>query len=283
METNLYLKQVYCRNEYDVMKRVVVCKPTFLSLGNPLRVVNRGSIETTIDLDKAMSQHGLFIKKLQEYEIEVNYLEPKAPYTEGVFTRDVGFVLGEEMFISKMAHPPRVGEEQVLIDWLNHEGIPHQDLTKDHIEGGDVLVDGRYIFVGVSNRTNLVSVQHLQALLLNFEVKALPFSDKFLHLDCIFNIVSPTEALLYPGELSKEDEAFITSKYEIIELSKREQATLGTNILSIGHKRIISEPMNEEVNRKLRNRGFEVIEVPFSELIKAGGSFRCCSLPLIRK
>jgi len=32
----------------------------------------------------------------------------------------------------------------------------------------------------------------------------------------------------------------------------------------------------------LRNHGFEVIEVDITEIIKSGGSFRCCTLPIER-
>ena len=37
-----------------------------------------------------------------------------------------------------------------------------------------------------------------------------------------------------------------------------------------------------EVNKKMREFGFNVIEVDFSEIIKSGGSFRCCSMPVER-
>jgi N-dimethylarginine dimethylaminohydrolase len=53
-------------------------------------------------------------------------------------------------------------------------------------------------------------------------------------------------------------------------------------VLSIGNKKILSLPVNKQVNKQLRNRGFEVIEVDITERIKSGGSFRCCSLPFLR-
>jgi N-dimethylarginine dimethylaminohydrolase len=53
-------------------------------------------------------------------------------------------------------------------------------------------------------------------------------------------------------------------------------------VLCIGNKKILSLPINKQVNQNLRNRGFEVIEVDISEIIKSGGSFRCCTLPILR-
>lgn len=274
---------IHCQNEYDKLRTVIVCPPMSLSKGKSLYSINGESHKVTINLDKAMSQHGEFTRVLQEQEIEVIDLPSIKQFTEGVFTRDISFTIGTELFIAKMEHPPRIGEEEILIQWLNSGEIPHHDLMKGHDEGGDVLIEGSTIYVGISNRTSQQSARHLQKLLPQYEVISLPFSDEFLHLDCLFNIISPNEALLYPGEFGIEREGFLRKRYDIIEVSSEEQRTLGTNVLSIGDKKIISQPMNEKVNQQLRDRGYEVILVDFSEIIRAGGSFRCCSLPLWRE
>ncbi|WP_407407226.1 dimethylarginine dimethylaminohydrolase family protein, partial [Peribacillus sp.] len=105
---------------------------------------------------------------------------------------------------------------------------------------------------------------------------------KYLHLDCIFNILSPTEALVFPDALTKKELDFLGSRYNLIEVNGDEQFTLGTNVLSIGNKKLFSLPCNKKVNKQLRERGYEVIEVDISEIIKSGGSFRCCTMPLLR-
>jgi N-dimethylarginine dimethylaminohydrolase len=45
---------------------------------------------------------------------------------------------------------------------------------------------------------------------------------------------------------------------------------------------VFSLPCNKQVNQELRNRGYDIIEVDMTEIIKSGGSFRCCTLPLKR-
>lgn len=253
-----------------------------MGFGKIRNVENQSTKKVSIHIDKAMSQHGEFVRKLRDYGVEVEYLTPKEGLTEGVYTRDIAFTLGEDIFIAKMAHPPRVGEENNLIQWLNLQGIQHQDLFDDHIEGGDVLIDQDTIYIGVSNRTTEAAIKHVRSLLPNFNIIDLPFSDKFLHLDCIFNILSPTEALIYPGEFPKEKEDYLRSRYNLIEVSTKEQESLGTNVLSIGHRRVFSHSENSGVNESLRRHGYEVIEIDFSEIIKSGGAFRCCSFPLVR-
>ena len=75
----------------------------------------------------------------------------------------------------------------------------------------------------------------------------------------------------------------LTATYKLIEVSEEEQFTMGTNVLSIGDKKVFSLPQNKQVNAQIRAHGFEVIEVDFSEIIKSGGSFRCCSMPVDRE
>lgn len=75
----------------------------------------------------------------------------------------------------------------------------------------------------------------------------------------------------------------LRDRYDLIHVNAKEQETLGTNVLSIGNKKVISLPVNEGVNKELQKRGYDVIEVDFSEIIKSGGSFRCCSMPLLRE
>ena len=53
-------------------------------------------------------------------------------------------------------------------------------------------------------------------------------------------------------------------------MSEKEQFTLGTNVLSIGNNRILSLPVNKQVNEQLRHHQFEVIEVDITEIIKSG-------------
>ena len=181
-----------------------------------------------------------------------------------------------------MASDIRKGEEQVLKQWLEDEEISYYNLLGDEIEGGDVIIDRDTVYVGLSNRTNQNSADHLQSLLTNFNVKAIPFKSEYLHLDCVFNVVSPEVALIYRPALTEEDIKLFESRYDLIDVSEEEQFTLGTNVLSIGNKRILSLPVNKGVNEKLRGMGFEVIEVDITEIIKSGGSFRCCTLPIKR-
>ena len=277
-------KKLSCFNEYDELKKVVMCQPQYMTIRDVINETQKYFKDEGIHIERALEQHDQFVKALRNFDIEVYLLPYHAKYPEQVFTRDIGFTLGETIFVADMAHDVRKGEENVLRQWLEDEGISYYNIIGDEIEGGDVIIDQDTIYIGLSNRTNQEAVNHLSELLnKQFKVISIDFQEKFLHLDCVFNVVSPKTALIYPPALNKEDIEFFSARYELIEVTETEQFTLGTNVLAIGHNRILSLPVNKGVNEQLRNRGFEVIEVDITEIIKSGGSFRCCTLPILRE
>ncbi|HWO96764.1 MAG TPA: dimethylarginine dimethylaminohydrolase family protein [Bacillus sp. (in: firmicutes)] len=272
-----------CNSEYDELHTVVLCEPQYMTIREVINETQKHFKDVGIHIAKAMEQHKQFVQTLRNHGINVILLPPLERYPEQVFTRDIGFTLGQTVFVAEMASDIRQGEEGILKEWLEKEHIPFYNLKKDQIEGGDVIIDRNTIYVGVSNRTNEKAIHHLQELLPDYEVISVPFTEKYLHLDCVFNILSPDEALIFPGVIEDEVAALLSSRYDLIEVTEEEQFTLGTNVLSIGHKKVLSLPVNKAVNKQLRARGYEVIEVDITEIIKSGGSFRCCTLPIMRK
>lgn len=273
----------YIINEYDALKKVILCQPQYMTIRDVINETQKHFKDEGIHIEVALEQHHEFVNTLKNYGVEVILLPYHKKFPEQVFTRDIGFTLGETIFVADMASDVRKGEENVLKQWLEDEEISYYNLLGDQIEGGDVVIDQDTIYVGLSNRTNQQAADHLKGLLSNLNVRAISFKAEYLHLDCVFNVVSPEVALIYRPALTDEDIQLFSSRYDLIDVSEEEQFTLGTNVLAIGNKRILSLPVNKGVNEQLRGKGFEIIEVDITEIIKSGGSFRCCSLPILRE
>lgn len=272
-----------CWSEYDTLHKVIVCEPTYMEIQEVINEVQKEYKDENINKEIAKSQHEQFIKKLEEYGVEVIRLPASEQFPEQVFTRDIGFTVGEDVFVAEMASEIREGEENELKIWLQSSNTLFQKLRANKIEGGDVIIDRNTVFVGIGSRTSREAVHELNSKLPYHKVIPIPFDEKYLHLDCVFNIISSETALIFPKALDQETAAMLAEKYTLIEVSEDEQFTLGTNILSIGNNRVFSLPQNTGVNKQIRAHGFNVIEVNFSEIIKSGGSFRCCSMPVERE
>jgi N-dimethylarginine dimethylaminohydrolase len=111
----------------------------------------------------------------------------------------------------------------------------------------------------------------------------LRFDPHYTHLDTLFGVLGHGHALLYgsafePGSLARIQEAYPS----VVSLSEREQENAGANVLSLDRDTVLAIEENGSVNEQLVRLGYEVITIPFSEVIKSGGSVRCVTLPLER-
>lgn len=271
------------RSEYDPLQWVILCPPKFMRIEEVINRTQRKFAEENIDSEIAGKQHQAFIRVLERNNIEVTLLRPEEEYPEQVFTRDIAFVIGRRLFLSNMNKDIRNGEVHILKEHLKEENIPFTELREGSIEGGDVIVDGKKVWLGISGRTDHSVVDELKSYCRNYEIHPLPFAEEYLHLDCVFNVISPEEALIYPPAFARREYEKLAAAYDLIQVKENEQSTLGANVLTIGNRTIISSGVNRDTNRELERHGYKVIKVDIAEILKSGGSLRCITLPLFRK
>ena len=273
----------FCQTEYDRLKEVIVCPPKHMSIKEVINSIQAHYKETNIDIPTALAQHNELKKTLTSLGINVHELLPDSAYPEQVFTRDIGFVIEDSLYLAALERPIRQGEEKVLGNYLNHLQVTYIPISGGTIEGGDVIIDGDDIFIGISSRTSQNIIDFIQKKHPTKSIHPIHFDSAYLHLDCVFNPVSDQVALVYSEAIEAKHLELLAGKYTLIEVSKEEQFSLAVNVLSVGNGKIIVLPENTETNKQLRAHGFDLYEVPFSEIIKSGGSFRCVTMPLTRE
>lgn len=244
-----------------------------------------------------------FLKILQKYSVKV-YRPRVVPFCNQIFTRDIGFVV-ENMFIKSNILPNR-GEEIQAIDFIleqiNSDSIIN--LPEDaHIEGGDVILWGDYIFIGVYSgsdysdlitaRTNLTGAHFIKGLFPNKKVKIVELIKSnsnpranALHLDCCFQPIGLDKAIIYKeGFIDSQDYDYLVALFGIenlFHISQEEMYLMYSNVFSIGNNIVVSESNFTRLNDWLRKEHFVVEEIPFAEIAKQEGLLRCVTLPLKR-
>ncbi|WP_345240810.1 dimethylarginine dimethylaminohydrolase family protein [Pontibacillus salipaludis] len=276
-------RSIFCKSEHSPLLNVLVVKPSFMEITEVINETQKHFQDQNITTPLALEQHENFVRVLKEQNVEVEELPAEPGLPEQVFTRDIAFTLNEEIYIASMSESVRHRETGPLKKWLQDHDISYQDGLPSSIEGGDVIVNGSTVYVGVSGRTSQEAIDALQARIPSYTVVPLPLHESILHLDCVFNIVDENTAIVYPPAFTPEGLGRIATTFNLIRVTREEQFQMGPNVLSIGNKTIISLPQNKRINQELEAKGFNVIPVEFSEIIKSGGSFRCCTLPLRRK
>ncbi len=231
-------------------------------------------------------QISAFQKVLHKDKITLLYINtiPNARYQ--LFTRDLGFVIGDTFYFSRMLNERRRIEYEGL-EIIKKRLTKYQAIESGTIEGGDILINGSHIYVGLTGRTNRDGFESLKSLVekQGYCCIPIPCRKNILHLDCRFNIISPDTALIYGDDILPEGRQNIKTHFKgnIISGPTTEQDTLGSNFLILSPNLAVVERRNQWTIETLGNQGYSVIPLDFSELIKLWGSFRCTTLPIYRK
>src|SRR6185437_10045118 len=92
-----------CDTEYDTLLRVILCPPKFMAIEEVINDVQKKYEEENIDVELAMKQHEEFERTLKAHGVEVVKLPASEQFPEQVFTRDIGFAVGDDIFVAEMA------------------------------------------------------------------------------------------------------------------------------------------------------------------------------------
>ena len=291
------LKSVLLGNANNIEK-----KPKIYQTYDPLSTINlkRGTYPKKSDLIKELDSYkkALEINGVDVYELD------SVPNCNQIFARDIGFVIGDYFFVSNILplRHKEINGLNSMIKKIDNSKIVKLN-TNIHIEGGDIILDNDYIFVGYYNkddyekqitaRTNLNAVKFIQKKFTNKKVKAFELrksiadpSKNALHLDCCFQPLGDSLAVISRDGFSnlKDYEWLIKyyGKENVLDLNKKEMSLMMCNFLSISKNKVISDIRFTKLNSWLKSKKIKTIEINFKEVSKQGGLFRCATLPLER-
>ena len=103
---------------------------------------------------------------------------------------------------------------------------------------------------------------------------------------CELPFWSLTVLFCWNGFKNNEDVDFLINLFgeeNIILINQEEMYNMNSNIFSISENIVVSEKGFTRLNTELRNRGFIVEEIQYSEIAKMEGLLRCSTMPLKRK
>jgi N-dimethylarginine dimethylaminohydrolase len=103
---------------------------------------------------------------------------------------------------------------------------------------------------------------------------------RYYHLDTALAVLDSDTVMYYPPAFSPGSRRVLAELYPgAIIASDDDARVFGLNAVSDGRHVVLPEAATG-LTCQLRERGFEPIGIDMSELIKAGGSVKCCTLEL---
>ncbi|UBF24905.1 TIGR00300 family protein [Kovacikia minuta CCNUW1] len=262
--------------------RFLMCSPDHYDVDYVINPWMEGNVHKS-SRDRAVEQWEQLFHIIKEHAI-VDLVQPQKGVPDMVFTANAGLVLGKDVVLSRFFHKERQGEEPFFKQWFAEQGYTVHELPKDlPFEGaGDALLDreGRWLWAGYGFRSELDSHPQI-AKWLDIEVLSLRLMDeRFYHLDTCFCPLTNGYLLYYPGAFDAYSNRLIELRVpeaKRIAIPEEDAVNFACNAVNI-EQTIILNKASDALKQRLKAIGFQVIETPLTEFLKAGGAAKCLTL-----
>jgi dimethylargininase len=243
----------------DVARSIERCELTFLD-------------RVPIDYERAAAQHRDYCQRLEALGLEVLRLPADEGLPDCCFVEDVAVVLDEAAILTRPGASSRRAESPAIEAAL----APHREIERIEapgtLEGGDVLVVGRRIFVGLTTRSNQSGIQTLGRIAAPHGYEVVP-----VRVHGCLHLKSAVTAL-DDGALLANRAWFDTAPLKglrIVDVAQEEPGA--ANVLRVRGE-LWAHPGFPRTLERLDREGYRVTPVDISEFVKAEAALTCKSL-----
>ncbi|MBN2620239.1 amidinotransferase [candidate division WOR-3 bacterium] len=266
------------RNEGERLKKVVVCSPVheYFTVDDP----HAHNITQPAHKERAVEQHGRLCTIMRDAGADVIDVPELVHHPNSVFTRDTCVCTPEGFIQLRMGLASRQGEGAWMARRLEEMDIQQYGkvLEPGTVEGGDIILAGRVVFIGRSMRSNHEGIEQVKILFekIAYDVKIVDVPPPRLHIGGMMSMVGPRRILcceeLFP-------DGFF-SGYEIIRVPA--MSFISGNVICLSANTVIAEKDNTGAISALEGAGIHVLAIDLSEFVKGRGGPTCLIMPIER-
>ena len=234
-----------------------------------------------VDTELAVAQWEELRRTYLRLGHRVELIEPVPGLPDMVYAANGALVTAGHAIGARFAHPQRAGEAEAYATWLEDNGLGPVHRPREVNEGeGDFLVAGDQILAGTGFRTSPAAHREV-AEVTGMTVVSLELVDaRFYHLDTALAVLDEHTVAYYPGAFSVTSQATLAILFpDAIIATEADAAVLGLNAVSDG-LHVVLTAAAPRLAAALAERGFVPVPVELSELLRGGGSVKCCTLEL---
>ncbi|MGW6240039.1 dimethylargininase [Streptomyces sp. NPDC055094] len=236
-----------------------------------------------VDLPLALAQWEDLRDRYTALGHTVALLDPDPGLPDMVFAANGATVIDGRVLGARFAHPERHHEAEAHLNWFRAHG--YADIREPvHInEGeGDFAVTATYLLAGRGFRSSPLSHDEAQEFF-GRPVIGLDLVDpRYYHLDTALCVLDDAadEIMYYPDAFSPGSRAVLARLFpDALIAEEPDAAALGLNAVSDG-RHVLLPQSAAGLFAPLRDRGFEPLGIDLGELLKGGGSVKCCTQEL---
>ncbi|MDY6997799.1 MAG: arginine deiminase-related protein [Actinomycetota bacterium] len=233
---------------------------------------------TPVDAGLALRQWEALRQAYLSLGHTVELVEPVEGLPDMVYAANGGLIVNDRAVVARFAHAERTGESIAHAGWMTANSYPPAETRHVNEGQGDLLVIGSMILAGYGFRTDRRAHDEIAAHV-GLPVVGLELVDpRFYHLDTALAVLDDTTVAYYPPAFAEHSRQLLNQLFpDAIEVASADAYVLGLNAVSDGHNVVLPAAATGFADQ-LRAAGFRPIGVDLSELLKGGGSVKCCTL-----
>ncbi|MEV5873310.1 dimethylargininase [Streptomyces sp. NPDC052101] len=259
-------------------RHYLMCEPTFFDVTYSINPWMDPSLPTSTE--RGLSQWKTLHDLLVDLGHTVELIEPVAGLLDMVYSANGATVVDGRALVARFRHEERADESAAYLDWFRVQGWEAQQAECVNEGEGDFLCAGDVILAGTGFRSEPKSHDEVREFFGKPVLGLTLVDDRYYHLDTALAVLDGDEIMYHPEAFSPESRALLAERFpDAVLVDAPDAAVFGLNAVSDGLHVIIPQQA-ERLPDQLRERGFEPIGVDMTELLKGGGSSKCCTLEL---
>ena len=258
--------------EYSHQFTHAIVRQPAKSIIKGLRAVDTGSP----DYDQMVCDHNDYVEALASSGVKVISLTALDKFPDGQFVEDTALCLPEAVILMRPGAPSRLGEVNEIAPKLRELSKEVYEIeTPGHIEGGDILVTGKEILVGLSARTDENGVRQLSEIVtpLGYVLREVFTPAEILHFKTDCSLLGPDEIL----STKRLQASGCFDGYRVINVADGEEAS--ANAIRVNDY-VIMPAGFPKTKAILEDHGYKVKVINNTECAKLDGGMSCLSLRL---
>lgn len=268
-------------------RKYLMCPPEFFGVEytiNPWMHPDRA-----VDRSRALTQWEALVALYRELGHTVQIIDPAPGLPDMVYTANGATCIDRRVLGVRFAHSQRRGEEARFERWYREHaeelGISAITAPRAVNEGeGDFLVAGDLVLAGYGFRTDPRSHAELAEAVARPVVPLRLVSPWHYHLDTALAVLDSApdrpDIAWFPAAFSPASRAIIERLFpDALQVGPADARGFGLNMTSDG-EHVIFPATAPGLEPLLRERGYQPLPIGFDELLKGGGSVKCCTQTL---
>ncbi|MFG2497380.1 dimethylargininase [Streptomyces sp. NPDC048441] len=239
-----------------------------------------------VDVPLAIAQWEDLRDRYRSLGHTVEELDPRPGLPDMVFAANGATVIEGRVLGARFAYPERGPEALAHLEWFREHGFTDLHEPTHVNEGeGDFAVTSSYVLAGRGFRASPLSHGEAQEFF-GRPVLGLDLVDpRYYHLDTALAVLSDTgdatdDVMYYPPAFSPGSQAVLRRIFpDALIADEPDAVALGLNAVSDGLHVLLPQAA-AGLFAPLRERGYEPIGMDLGELLKGGGSVKCCTQEL---